>query len=103
MRTIVAGAALVLAFYTAQGLAVGLLAGWIAAILYIASLPVAADINFLLTERRHRAIQRARTYLRFRARPRLQARLQADLIRLREEAVEIEALVLRDGARQAAV
>jgi hypothetical protein len=101
MRTIVAGTALVVAFYTAQGLAVGLLAGWITGVLYVASLPVAADINFLLAERRRRTIERARTYLRFRARPRLQARLQSELLRLREEAMEVEAVVLHHTRRQA--
>jgi len=91
MRTIVAGAALVLAFYTAQGLAVAAFAGWIPALLYVVSLPLAADVNFLLRDRLGRALQRARTYLLFRRRPKLHARLQADLQRVRAEAMEIEA------------
>ena len=91
MRTIVAGAALVLAFYTAQGAAVAALAGWVPAFLYVVSLPLAADVNFLLRDRLHRALQRARTYLLFRRRPKLHARLQADLQRVRAEAMEIEA------------
>lgn len=91
MRTIVAGAGLVLAFYTAQGAAVAALAGWIPALIYVVSLPLAADVNFLLRDRLRRALQRARTYLLFRRRPKLRARLQADLQRVREEAMEIEA------------
>ena len=90
MRTIVAGAALVLAFYTAQGAAVAALAGWIPALIYIVSLPLAADVNFLLRDRLRRALQRARTYLLFRRRPKLRARLQSDLQRVRSEAFEIE-------------
>jgi hypothetical protein len=91
MRTIVAGAALVLAFYTAQGVAVAAFAGWLPALIYVVSLPLAADVNFLLRDRLQRALQRARTYLLFRRRPKLRARLQADLQRVRAEALEIEA------------
>ena len=103
MRTIVAGAALVLAFYAVQGVAVRFLAGWVAAILYVASLPITADINFMLSHRRRRALQRARTYLRFRRRPRLRERLHGELIALRTEALEIEALVLSAAPQRAAV
>jgi hypothetical protein len=102
MRTIVAGLALVLGFYTAQGIAVGLLAGWVTAALYVISLPLAADVNFLLADRRGRAVQRAATYLRFRRRPRLQARLQSELQRLRHEAVAIEAMVADVSSERAA-
>lgn len=91
MRTIVAGAALVLAFYTAQGVAVAAFAGWVPALVYIVSLPLAADVNFLLRDRLQRALQRARTYLLFRRRPKLHARLQVDLQRVRAEAMDIEA------------
>jgi glycerol-3-phosphate O-acyltransferase / dihydroxyacetone phosphate acyltransferase len=93
MRTIVAGAALVATFYAAQGLAVALLWGWIVAALYVASLPLAADVNFLLRERLDGAVRRARTYLLFRRRPKLQARLQNEFQRLRAEAIEIEMLL----------
>ncbi|HKW46766.1 MAG TPA: lysophospholipid acyltransferase family protein [Gemmatimonadaceae bacterium] len=93
MRTIVAGAGLVLAFYLAQGALVAWLAGWLAAIAYVASLPLAADVNFLFRERLRRAVRRARTYLLFRRRPRLHAQLQSDLQRLRSEALDIEGLL----------
>ncbi|HKN65539.1 MAG TPA: lysophospholipid acyltransferase family protein [Gemmatimonadaceae bacterium] len=91
MRTIVAGAALVLGFYTAQGAVIAAFVGWVAALIYIASLPLAADVNFVLRDRLRRALQRARTYLLFRRRPKLHARLQSELERVRTEAMEIEA------------
>jgi len=79
------------------------LAGWVPAALYVASLPLAAEVNFMLSHRRRRAVRRARTYLLFRRRPRLRARLQTELLRLRGEALEIEELVLREVPQQAAV
>ena len=90
MRTIVAGAALVLAFYALQGAVVALLAGWVAAALYVASLPLAADVNFILRERLRRVAHRARTYLLFRRRPKLRDQLQRELQCLRDEALDIE-------------
>jgi len=93
MRTIVAGAVLVLAFYAVQGTLVAVLAGWVAALSYVVSLPLAADVNFLLRERLSRVIRRARTYLLFRRRPKLHAQLQRELHRLQFEAVEIERLL----------
>lgn len=102
MRTIVAGAALVLAFYTAQGLVVAAFAGWVPALVYIVSLPLAADVNFLLRDRLGRALQRARTYLLFRRRPKLHSRLQADVERVRADATEIEARI-HDAVVSAAI
>ena len=95
MRTIVAGAALVLTFYAAQGALVASVAGTLAAIVYLLSLPLAADVNFALRERLARGIRRARAYLLFRRRPRLQARLQEELRHVRAEALEVDAQ-LRD-------
>ena len=90
MRTIVAGAALVLAFYTAQGVAVAAFAGWVPALVYIVSLPLAADVNFLLRDRLRRALQRARTYLLFRRRPEAPRTTSGRLERVRAEAMDIE-------------
>ena len=90
MRTIVAGTSLVIAFYAAQGALVAWLAGWIPALLYVVSLPLAADVNFLLRDRLRRAIRRARTYLLFRRRPRLRVSLQEELAALRAEALGLE-------------
>jgi hypothetical protein len=91
MRTIVAGTSLVVAFYAAQGALVAWIAGWFPGLLYVISLPLAADANFLLRERLRRAVRRARTYLLFRRRPRLKASLQQELDALRGEALAIEA------------
>jgi 1-acyl-sn-glycerol-3-phosphate acyltransferase len=90
MRTILAGATLVLAFYAAQSAVVAWLGGWLAALLYVVSLPIAADANFLLRARLRRALRRARTYLLFRRRPKLHASLEHELQTLRAEALEIE-------------
>jgi 1-acyl-sn-glycerol-3-phosphate acyltransferase len=100
MRTIVAGAALVLAFYAAQGALVAALAGKLAAFLYLVSLPLAADANFALRERLARGTRRARAYLLFRRRPRLQARLQEELRHLRAEALELDGLLREDRRAQ---
>lgn len=94
MRTILAGTLLVLVFYGAQAVLVGLLAGWLVGLLYLASLPLAADVNFLLRDRLRRTLRRARTYLLFRRRPKLKASLQHELRTLRGEALEIERLLL---------
>ena len=101
MRTIVAGAALVLTFYAAQGALVAAVAGKAAALLYLLSLPLAADANFALRERLARGIRRARAYLLFRRRPRLQARLQEELKRLRAEAIDVDAQLRERSAVQA--
>ena len=90
MRTILAGTGLVLAFYALQGALVGIFVGRLAALLYVASLPLAADVNLIFRERLRAAIRRARTYFLFRGRPKLRARLQLALEQLRAEAVEVE-------------
>jgi glycerol-3-phosphate O-acyltransferase/dihydroxyacetone phosphate acyltransferase len=95
MRTIVAGAGLVVGFYAVQGVAVAAFAGWAPALIYVASLPLAADVNFLLRDRLRRALQRARTYLLFRRRPKLHARLRTEVQRVRADAMELE-VQLRD-------
>ena len=103
MRTIVAGLAFVLGFYAAQAAVVGMSLGPLAASLYLVSLPLAADVNFLLRERLARALRRARTYLLFRRRPRLQGRLLEALSMLRTDALEIDRLLReRDAARETA-
>jgi hypothetical protein len=101
MRTIVAGASLVVAFYAAQGALVAWLAGWLPGLLYVISLPLAADANFLLRDRLRRAVRRARTYLLFRRRPRLKASLQQELDALRAEALAIEARLQGSHAAEA--
>jgi 1-acyl-sn-glycerol-3-phosphate acyltransferase len=97
MRTILAGTALVLAFYAVQGALVAFFVGRLAALLYIASLPLTADVNLILRERLRGALRRARTYFLFRGRPKLRERLQLALQQLRTEAVEIERRLQETG------
>jgi len=91
MRTIVAGAGLVLVAYLAQAVAVAALFGRLAAAVYLASLPVAADVNFYLSERLARALTRARAFRAFRRDPTLHRRLQEDVTSLRRETLALEA------------
>jgi 1-acyl-sn-glycerol-3-phosphate acyltransferase len=101
MRTILAGTLLVLVFYALQGMLVAWLAGWFAALLYVVSLPLAADLNLLLRERLQRAMRRARTYLLFRSRPKLQASLEQELQSLRSEALDLEHQLQADANTEA--
>jgi glycerol-3-phosphate O-acyltransferase/dihydroxyacetone phosphate acyltransferase len=89
MRTIVAGAAFVLMMYMLQAATVAIVAGPWWGLAYLASLPVAADINLRMRDRLHRALRRARTYLSFRAQPKLQDELTGQARRLRDEAVAL--------------
>lgn len=93
MRTIVAGTVLVLGFYALQTTLVALGAGWLAALVYGMSLPACATWDIEYADRRRRAIQRVRTYLRFRRTPMLQQRLISDLAWLRHEAAELSRAV----------
>ena len=89
MRTIVAGAAFVLMMYMLQGAAVALIAGPWWGLAYVGSLPIAADINLRTRDRLRRAFRRARAYLHFRRRPRVQNDLLLHANRLREEAATL--------------
>jgi glycerol-3-phosphate O-acyltransferase/dihydroxyacetone phosphate acyltransferase len=90
MRTILFGLALVLCFYVLQGALVLALLGGTAALLYVVSLPIAAEVNFTFRARLARALRRARAYLRFRGNRALRARLTAELAWLRAEALAVE-------------
>lgn len=100
MRTLVAGVAFVLLTYLAQTALVGVLWGRVVAVLYLVSLPVAAEISFYSSERLHRAAQRARAYFRFRRDPALHARLAAELTALRADVLTFER-TLRESYRDA--
>lgn len=93
MRTIVSGVALVALFYGAQGALVVAAVGAPAAAFYLASLPIAAELNFYLRARLTRAVRRARAYFRFRREPELQARLGQELQWLRTEALAIDGIL----------
>jgi hypothetical protein len=90
MRTINFGIGLVLLVYLAQGMLVGTAFGAPVALAYVASLPMAAEVNFRFRPRLARAIRRARTYLRFRIDPGLQQRLIRELAELRAESLAVE-------------
>ena len=91
MRTLVAGVAFVILCYAVQTVIVGFVFGWIAAIVYLASLPIAAEINFRLSDRLRRSRQRARAFLLFKRTPELQRRLSAELIALRQQVASFDA------------
>ena len=90
MRTLVAGAAFVLITYLAQTAVVGALWGVNWASLYLLSLPIAADINFWLSDRLLRAARRARAFLMFRREPALQRRLAKELAEVRDEVTALD-------------
>jgi 1-acyl-sn-glycerol-3-phosphate acyltransferase len=90
MRTVVAGTALVFAAYLVQTLVVGVVWGPIAALCYLVSLPIAADINFHLSDRLRRVVRRARAYLRFRRDPGLYDRLASELDWLRQQLISFD-------------
>jgi glycerol-3-phosphate O-acyltransferase / dihydroxyacetone phosphate acyltransferase len=85
MNTMIAGAAFVTLAYLAQTLAVAWLFGPIAGAVYLVSLPVAADVNFYLSDRLRRALERARAFLFFRRHPDQQRELTADVESLRRD------------------
>ena len=94
MRTIVAGAALILLAYLLQTLLVAWLWGWPVAALYLISLPLAADVSFRLTDRMRRARHRARAYLVLRENSALRTRLAAELAGLRNDFLDFDRAVV---------
>ena len=103
MNTIVAGLVLVLTFYVVQVSLVAWWLGWIAAALYAASLPLSATWDFRYADRLRRATARVRTYLRFRKDPRFHQRLRDDAVWLRDEAMELDALIETVSAADSAI
>jgi 1-acyl-sn-glycerol-3-phosphate acyltransferase len=89
MRTIVAGAAFVLMMYMLQGAIVTLVFGPWWGLAYVASLPLAADINLRMDDRLRRAARRASAYLRFRALPAVHDEVMARAQTLRSEAISL--------------
>ncbi len=90
MRAVVAGSVFVLITYAAQSLLVDRVWGWRVALLYLASLPIAADINFSIRERLSRARRRATAFLVFRREPALRDRLTNALASLREDVLTLD-------------
>jgi 1-acyl-sn-glycerol-3-phosphate acyltransferase len=85
MRTLVAGTAFVVIAYLAQTAVVAALWGAVAGFVYLASLPVAAEINLYLSDRVRRALQRARAFFLFRRDPDLRTRLIGEIEQLRDD------------------
>jgi 1,4-dihydroxy-2-naphthoate octaprenyltransferase len=83
MRTIVAGAALVIGVYAMQAAVVAFIFGPWWGLAYVLSLPLAADVNLRLGDRARRARGRARTYLMLRRHSALREELQRDALQLR--------------------
>lgn len=90
MRTLVAGAAFVLITYFAQTAVVAAAWGADWAAVYLLSLPIAADINFWLSDRLMRSARRARAFFTFRRDPSLQHRLATELDQLRNEVIALD-------------
>ena len=97
MRTLVAGVIFVLVSYLVQTLVVAALFGRVVGILYLASLPVAADINFWLSERLRRALRRARAFAFFRRHRTLQRQWARELEQLRMDVIDFEAALSADA------
>jgi glycerol-3-phosphate O-acyltransferase / dihydroxyacetone phosphate acyltransferase len=89
MRTILAGLVLVVLFYVVATTVIAQLAGGPAAIAYLVSLPIAADVDLRFTERVRHARQRMRAYVRFRRHPELHQQLCAEHAWLTSEITEL--------------
>jgi 1-acyl-sn-glycerol-3-phosphate acyltransferase len=90
MRTLVAGTAFVLLTYLAQTAVVAAIWSPVVALTYLVSLPIAADINFYLSDRLSRAVYRARAWVRFRRDPELHQRLMDELSLLRADVLAFD-------------
>lgn len=101
MRTLVAGLAFVALTYAVQTTVVAVLFGLGASVAYLVSLPLAAEANFYLSDRLRRAMRRARTFIRFRRDPALQARLWGELSNLRSDVVRLERALTGSRAQAA--
>lgn len=93
MRTIVSGLLFVLVTYTITAVVIALLVGWKWGLVYLASLPLSASVDFWFADRLDRAIRRARGYLRFKREPTLQTRLVEEAAWLRREAESLDQLL----------
>jgi hypothetical protein len=88
---------LVCAFYAAQIAIVAWRFGWLVALAYATSLPVSATWDFRYADRVRRGVARVWMYFRLRRNPELHHRLRAELDWLRNEAIELNALVGETG------
>ena len=90
MLTIVVGTGLVLAWYVLQAALVTHWFGSVPALLWVATIFVAAQVDLLFSDRLDRARRRARTYLALRGNTALQASVVAEIDGLMAEATMLE-------------
>jgi glycerol-3-phosphate O-acyltransferase / dihydroxyacetone phosphate acyltransferase len=95
MRTILFGLSAVVLWYIVQGVVVARIAGVAIALLWLAVIFAAAHARRLRGGRLTRAVQRARSFLAFRANPTLQPRLVAVVDELLVEALALEQALVR--------
>ena len=95
MRTILLGVAAVLLWYAIQAVVVTRWLGGVAAVLWLVTIFLSAQIDLLLEERLRHALRRTRTYLVLRADPALQASLRREVDGLLEEAMALEQALIR--------
>ena len=98
MQTMVVGAPLVLLTWVVISAVAWWLAGFLAAIVTLLALPVLADCDFALRDRAARARARVRAYLCFRREPALQKALVGGISAARNEAAELERLLMPGAA-----
>ena len=97
MRTILAGLVFVVLFYAIATAIVTRVAGGLAAVAYLLSLPIAADVDLRFTERMRHARQRMRAYIRFRRHPELREQLCTEHAWLTSEIAELARALQRAG------
>ena len=102
MRTILFGLSAVVLWYIVQGLVVARIAGVPIALLWLAVIFAAAHARRLAGGRLTRALQRARSFLAFRANPALQPRLVAVVDALLVEALALEQALVSGNVSPAA-
>lgn len=90
MRELVAGTVFVLLTYLAQTALVAAIWGPLVGVGYLVSLPLAAEINFRLSDRLRLALARARAYLLLRRDRSLQTRVREELASLRADVLEFD-------------
>lgn len=95
MRTIVLGLLVLLVWYGAQAVIVAAWLGFVAAILWIAGIFVAAQVDLLLDDRFQRARHRARTFLALRSDPSFRADALAEIDALLADALELERALVK--------
>lgn len=100
MRTIVAGLAVVLLWYTAQAALVARWVGGWAAVAWIVAIMFAAQVQLLLSERLVRARRRARAFLTLRHDPSFRAEVLREVGELLDQALALERALLRTAEQE---